>query len=227
MSLTLETLRDEWAERTRHLDERLGFAASVLNDDWIERNRERIRKSGAFGAFEMIVWIATLAMLGHFLASHVDHPALFATALVLDAWVIAMGAAGLREQQALRSLDYGRPIVHLQAEVEKLRIARIRTFNWGFLTGQVVWWIPFVVVVFAALTGVDLYESRHFVTFAAWNIAGGLAFIPLALWLARRHGDRLSKVKAVRYFADSIAGRDIAAAREFIEKLRRFDSGAA
>ncbi|HEY2628680.1 MAG TPA: hypothetical protein VGI57_06100 [Usitatibacter sp.] len=227
MNVTLEELRDEWAQRTRHLDERLGFAVNVLQDDWMERNRERIRKSGAFGPFEMIVWVATLVLLGHFLATHFAQPALFATALVLDAWVIAMGAVALRQQHALRSLDYGRPVVELQADVEAIRIARIRTFNWGFLTGQIVWWIPFAVVTFAALTGVNLYDFPKFVAFAAWNLAFGVAVIPLAIWVARRYGNRLSKVKAIRYIADSIAGRDIAAAREYLQKLHRFDSEAS
>jgi hypothetical protein len=218
MSVTLEDLRREWAS--------LGLAADVLRADWMDRNRERIRKSGAFGAFEMIVWIATLAMLGHFLASHIQQPALFATALVMDAWVIAMGVAGLRQQHVLNGLDYGRPVVELQAEVEALRIARIRTFNWGFLTGQIVWWIPFAVVTFAGLTGVNLWDSASFTVFAAWNLAFGIAVIPLAIWLARRYGNRLSRVKAIRYIADSIAGRDIAVARDYLEKLRRFESDA-
>ncbi len=82
------------------------------------------------------------------------------------------------------------------------------------------------MVTFAALTGVNLYGLTKFVTFAAWNLAFGLAVIPMAIWLARRYGDRLSKVKAIGYLADSIAGRDIAAVRLFLEKLRRFESEA-
>jgi len=65
------------------------------------------------------------------------------------------------------------------------------------------------------------------VAFAAWNVAGGLAFIPFALWVSRRYGERLASVSWVRHVADSIAGRDVAAAREYLEKLRRFDSEAA
>jgi len=227
MSPTLEELRDEWAGQSRRLDERLRLASNVLRDEWIERHRERVRKASEFGAFNMAVWIATMAMLGLFLAHHAGAPALFATAFVLDAWVVATGVAGLRQRHALEKLDYGRPLVQLQSEIEALRIARIRTFNWAFLTGQIVWWIPFAVVVFAALTGFDLYSSPDFVTFAAWNVAGGITFIPLALWVSRRYGERLSKISWVRHVADSIAGRDIAAAKEYLEKLRRFDSESA
>jgi hypothetical protein len=225
MSTTLEDLRDEWAGQSRRLDERLRVTSGILRDEWIERHRERVRKATQFGAFNMAVWIATLALLGYFLAHHAGEPMLFASALALYLWVIATGVAGLRQRHELEKLDYSQPLVRLQAQVEALRLARIRTFNWSFLTGQIVWWIPFVAVVFAALTGFDLYSSSKFTTFAAWNIAGGIAFIPLAIWLSRRYGERLSKNSAVRYFADSIAGRDIAEARAYLEKLRRFDSG--
>lgn len=225
-NITLEELRDEWCGHSRRLDERLRLSAHLLRDDWIERQRERVRKLGPFGKFSMTVWIATMVLLGFFLGTHLNQPALFVTALVLDVWVIAAGVAGLREQQALRDLDYGLPLVELQGRVEALRIARIRSFNRAFLTGQIVWWIPFVVVVFGAL-GANLYSSPQFLVFAAWNIAGGIAFIPLAIWLSRRYGERLSRSSIVRHIADSIAGRDIAAAREYLEKLRRFESEGA
>jgi hypothetical protein len=222
MSITLEELRDEWSDRSRRLDERLQLSAHLLLDDWLERQRERVWKLGPFGKFSMAVWIATMVLLGHFLGTHANQPALFVTALVLDVWVIVTGIAGVLQQQALRNLDFGLPILELQARVESIRIARIRSFNRAFLTGLVVWWIPFVVVIFAGAFGVNLYLSPQFRAFAAWNIAGGVAFIPLAMWVSRRYGKRLSRSSTVRHIADSIAGRDIAAAREYLEKLRRF-----
>jgi hypothetical protein len=225
MSITLEELRNEWSDRSRCLDERLRLSAHLLRDDWIERQRERVWKLGPFGKFSMGVWIATAVLLGLFLGTHANQPALFVTALVLDVWVIATGLAQVHQKQALRNLDFGLPLLELQARVESLRIARIRSFNRAFLTGQIVWWIPFVVVVAGAF-GVNLYLSPQFRAFAAWNIAGGIAFIPLAIWLSRRYGARLSRSSIVRYVADSITGRDIAAAREYLEKLRRFGSDA-
>jgi hypothetical protein len=228
MSTTLDELRAEWADHTRRLDEHLRSNARLLREDWIERQRERMEKLGPFGRFDKAVWIATMALLGFFLYRHANQPALFVTGLVLDIWVIAAGVVQLLQQQALRNLDFGLPLLELQARLESLRIARIRSFNVAFLTGQVVWWIPFVVVLFAGLFGVDLYSSPSFRTFAAWNIAGGIAVIPLAIWLGRRYGERLSRSSAARRIADSIAGRDLAAARDYLEKLRRFgDEGPA
>jgi hypothetical protein len=226
MSITLEELRKEWSDRSQRLDERLRLNAHLLRDDWIEQQRERMWKLGPFGKFSMVVWIATMVLLGHFLGTHANQPALFVTALVIDVWVIAAGFTEVRQQQALRNLDFGLPLIELQGRVEALRIARIRSFNRALLTGQIVWWIPFVVVVFASTFGMNLYLLPQFRAFAAWNIAGGIAFIPLAMWLSRRYGERYSRSSIVRRIADSIAGRDIAAAREYLEKLRRFGSDA-
>lgn len=223
MSITLEELRNEWSDHSRRLDEHLRLSTRLLRDDWIERQRERVWQLGPFGKFSMAVWIATAVLLGHFLGTHANRPALIITALVLEAWVIATGIAQVHQKQALRNLDFGLPLLELQARVESLRIARIRSFNLAFLTGQIVWWIPFIVVVAGAF-GVNLYSSPQFQAFAAWNIAAGIAFIPFAMWLSRRYGERLSRSSIVRHIADSIAGRDIAAARDYLEKLRRFGS---
>lgn len=225
MSLTLEDLRNEWFDRSRRLDERLQLSAHLLRDDWIEQQRKRVWKVGPFGRFRIAVYIATLVLLGHFLGTHANQPALFVSALIMDIWVIATGIAQVRQQQALRNLDFGQPIIQLQARVEALRIARIRAFNLAFLTGQIVWWIPLIVVV-AGASGANLYLSPQFRIYAAWNIAFGFAFIPFAIWLSRRYGERLSKSSIVRHIADSIAGRDIAVARDVLEKLRRFGTDA-
>jgi uncharacterized membrane protein HdeD (DUF308 family) len=174
----------------------------------------------------MAVYIAMLVLLGHFLGTHANQPALFVTALIIAIWLIATGVAQVRQQQALRNLDFGLPVLELQARLESLRIARIRAFNIALLTGQIVWWIPLVVVVAGAI-GVNLFLSPRFRSYAAWNLAFGVAVIPLAIGLSRRYGERLSRSSIGRRIADSIAGRDIAVAREVVEKLRRFGSGVA
>ncbi|HUL95613.1 MAG TPA: hypothetical protein VLT89_06355 [Usitatibacter sp.] len=222
MSATLEDLRSEWMGRAQRLEQELRITRQIARDDWIERQRERVRSAGPFRGFEIAVWIAALALLGRFLATHYAEPLLFATAALIDAWVIATGVTAIRQQQAVRNLDYGLPLTVLQSQVESLRIARIRAFNVAFLTGQVVWWIPFFVVFVEGLFGVNLYSNPWFVQFALFNVALGVAAIPVAIWVARRYGERLAKTSAIRHIADSIAGRDIAVARDALEKLRRF-----
>ena len=86
---------------------------------------------------------------------------------------------------------------------------------------------PRTVANAKAMAGkLGIYANPWFAQFAALNIVLGLVAIPLAIGIARRYGARLSTTSAIRHIADSLAGRDIAAAREAIGKLRRFDTDA-
>ena len=222
MSISLEELRNEWSEHGRRVEDLLKLSAAHVNDDWIEQQRKSVLKLGQFAVFNIALWVAAIALLGMFLGKHWVQPDLFATALLLDVWVITPGVVHLRQQRALWNLDFGLPLLELQTRLAALRIARIRSFNVALLTGQIVWWIPFVVVVFSAVFDVNLYQSATFRAFAAWNVGLGIAFIPLAIGLSRRFGERLSGSSALRHLADSIAGRDMAAAHAYLGKLRRF-----
>ena len=88
-----------------------------------------------------------------------------------------------------------------------------------------VWWIPLAIVLLKGLGGVDLYAVSDFMPrFIAWNIAFGLAFIPLAIWVAKVFGEQMTESTFMRKLGDSLAGRDLAAAKDFLDRLSRFES---
>jgi hypothetical protein len=135
---------------------------------------------------------------------------------------------GIRNRKAVRDLDYGMPLVTLQAKVEGLKMERVRAFKWAFLTGQVVWSMPFLIVLFEGLFGVDLYSVSDFMPrFIAWNVIGGIAFIPIAIVASRKLGGHLQRNTLFARFTDAIAGRDVVAAREFLARLERFEREAS
>lgn len=114
-----------------------------------------------------------------------------------------------------------------QSQIEQIKIARLTTFKWAFLTGQLLWWIPFVLVLFKGLLGVDLYTVSAFMpTFIAWNIGFGVAFIPVALWASKLLVGKLGGLPKFQKFTDGIAGSDVVAAREFMVKLAEFEREA-
>jgi hypothetical protein len=224
MTPDLDLLRAEWAARDTKLTEAIRVNSSLLRDALLERHRAKLGRGRVPVALGIASDVAVMAALGVFLAHHVGEMRFFVPALLLQAWTVAMVALSIHQREALRALNYDAPLVALQARLEALRMARMRTFKWAFLTGQVVWWIPFVTVLFKGLLGVDLYSVSAFMPrFMAWNVAAGLAFIPLAMWIAKRHGERLQRFSVTRAFADSIAGRDIAEARAFLARLARFE----
>jgi hypothetical protein len=226
--VNLEQLRDEWAARDEALGKAIRLNAWLARDAWLEKQRAALVKLGPLNWFERATWIVTLILLGAFLAKHYDDMKFFIPALLLQAWTIATGVAGIRQRQAMRELDLGEPLVALQKKFETLKLQRLQTLKWAFLTGQVLWWVPFVLVLFKGVLGVNLYAVSDFMPrFIAWNIAAGLLFIPFALWLTDRYGATLRRMKFGERFTDLLAGADIAAARAFLDRLARFESETA
>jgi hypothetical protein len=227
-TMDLDRMRSEWAARDAKLQESLRVNTWLLGETWLDKHQVKLRRADPAFYFELAVSVAVLALLGIFIANHVHQMRFLIPALALDAWTLVMLVVGIRDRAALADLDYGMPLVAVQSQLEKIRMARMRHFKWAFLTGQIVWWIPLVIVLFRGLLGVDLYAVSDFMPrFMAYNVAGGLAFIPLAMWLSKRYGAILQRLPGLKRIADSIAGRDVADARQYLEKLQRFEKETA
>jgi hypothetical protein len=92
-----------------------------------------------------------------------------------------------------------------------------------YIGANIVWWILFLIVLFKGIFGIDLFAGFDFMLrFIAINLLGSLAFMPAALWLAARYGDKIESVGVLRRIVDSLAGSDIKQAHAFLEGLTRF-----
>ena len=224
MNLTLDDLKNEWLARDRQLETSLRMNTILLRETMLEKHSARVGRAATGGVLQILFTIPFLAFFGWFIANHLDQPVFLISAVLLQVWTVAMLALTIQQRGALRDLDYSRQVVALQGEIEQIKIARLRTFKWAFLTGQLLWWIPFVVVVFKGVLGVDLYTVSEFMPrFIAWNIAFGVAFIPLAMWGAKLLVGQLGGSPRFQQFTDGIAGSDIAVARGFLAKLAGFE----
>lgn len=224
MNLTLDDLKNEWVARDRKLEESLRVSTWLLRESFLEKHRANIGRAGRGGLFAILFSIPFLGFFGWFIANHINQPEFLLPALLLQAWTVVMLVLDIRQGEALRKLDYGQSVLALQRQIEQTKIARLRVFKWAFLTGQMLWWVPFVIVLFKGLLGVNLYTLSAFMPgFLAWNIAFGLAFIPFAMWASRLLVGRLGTAPRFQRFTDSIAGRDVVVAREFLDKLARFE----
>ncbi len=223
MNLTLDDLKTEWMARDRQLETQLRMNTLLLRETLLDKHSANLGSATVGNVFQILFTIPFLALFGWVIARHIDEPAFLLPALLLQAWTVVMLALSIHQRSQLRDLDYGRPVLELQSQIEQIKIARLNTFKWAFLTGQLLWWIPFVLVLFKGLLDVNLYTASAFMpTFIAWNIAFGVAFIPVALWASKQLAGRLGASPRFQKFTDGIAGSDVAVAREFLEKLARF-----
>jgi hypothetical protein len=139
---------------------------------------------------------------------------------LLDVYAIALAVAAARQLFELRSLDYDEPVVAIQDRLQGLRLARIRA-TMGTLLFAPLMWVPLLIVATRAFLGIDIYAAAS----PAWltaNVLFGLAVIPTAVVIARAFGPRLERSTPMRFLADEIAGRSLAAALDDLAAIRRF-----
>jgi hypothetical protein len=120
----------------------------------------------------------------------------------------------------INAVDYDEPVVAIQRKLEQLRLSRIRTTLATLLFAPLMW-VPLLIVGLRAF-GVDLLA----VTSASWlaaNVLFGFAVIPLAVFVARRYGQRLGQSTLMRSLADEVAGRSLIAALNSLDTIRRFE----
>lgn len=222
--MNVDQVFSEWAERDRRLEQAIQVNTALLRNGLMDQGRAEIRRHASPGVFSVLVSVACLVLLGAFNAAHVGQWRFFLPGVMLQVWVAVVLALQIQQRLALTQVDFSRPVVALQRELLALKIRRLTILKWSLLTGQVVWFVPFLVVLFKGVLGVDLFAvSASAPRFLALNVGVGLLFIPVAVWLARRVGQRFAGSAVFQRWTDALAGGDVVAARGFLEKLAQFE----
>jgi hypothetical protein len=224
--MELDDLRREWMHRDKRLEQLLSISARALQEHNVARFEEEFERRSRTGIVYWVSFVLTMTLLGTFLADEAGEVRFCAPALLLLIWVVAVHVSTLLDRDALRRLNFAAPVVELQLELEKLRQRRLRAFKWTLLTGQIVWCVPFMIVLFRGLFGIDLYlvsDAIRGVMFT--SVLGGLAFIPVAIWASAKCVAQFKESPRFQRILDSLAGRDIQHSLAFVRRLEEFREG--
>lgn len=202
--MDIDALRTKWLEQDRKLDGSLLLKKELKAA--IEMNQahwplQRFTYLLALGAGLNLIG---LVMVGQFLYAHWAEPRFAAPAGALHLWLIASLVASVRQIVTASQIEYDKPVAGIQKQIESLRGLRIRLTQWALLTGQLVWWIPFMIVGLKGFWNLDAYKIFGS-AFLMCNLAFGLAVIPLAIWASRRFGGRMLAGYNVNEAADFLA----------------------
>ena len=223
--MDLDDLKTEWAKRDQALQQSLKQQTTLMRDMLVEKQLGKLRRHQIVGVIEFLFYLVFIIGFGAFLASTWGRWEFFIPALFLDIWTIAMGALTLAERTRLQEVDFTAPVLEIQKRLAALQAERARAFQWAFLTGQVLWWIPFVIVLFWGFLHIDLYRVSAFMpVFIMSNIVVGLALIPVLWWVSRRLGPWLAQSTIGRSVLDGVTGRDLAEARAIAQRQARFET---
>lgn len=213
--MDLDELKQTWAEHDRKLDLSIRLNQRLLLATSLDRLRWPLRRFAFLAGLGALIGLIGPVILGQFIYQHWKEPRFAVPAALLDAWLIASVAAAIRQMVSALQIDYDQPVTVIQKQLESLRVLRIRIMGWALLTGQLIWWTPFLIVALKGFWDVDAYQTFG-AKFLLLNLAVGLAIIPLLIWA--------SKLPAVRRLSGTFAGYNLDAASAFLATLREFEN---
>jgi hypothetical protein len=195
--MELDALKELWANH----DPQLNLDSKL---------RPRILRFVILAAFEALVGIYPLLVLGNFIYQNRAEPRYLIPAVTLHLWVIGTVAAAIRQVFMARAIDYAKPVTAVQKQIENLRIFRIRSVQIALLTGQLCW-IPLLIVAMRGILGLDAYRVFG-AAFIYSNLGVGVAIVPLAIWFSQKFPR----------FSRQIGGETLNRAAAFLDSLGKF-----
>jgi len=221
--MELDALKEKWAEHDRKLDISIRLNRQLLRAANMHRVRLPLWRFALFVGLGALIGLVGPVILGQFIYQHWTEPRFALSGVILDVWVIANLAASIRQMAMALRIDYDKPVAVIQKQLGSLRVLRIRTIQWALLTGQMVWWIPFLIVTLKGIWDVDAYKVLG-TGFLVTNLAIGMAIIPLAIWVSGKFGDRMGRSPAIQWLMRGLAGYNLNAATSFLATLSDFEN---
>ena len=157
--IDVDAFQQKWAEQDRKLDLSIRLNRRLLLATSMNRVRSPLRRFAFFMGVEATIGFAVLVILGQFVYANWSEPRFALPAVALHVWVTANVGLAIRQIVMALSIDYDKPIAAIQKQIESLRVLRLRATQWELLTGQVIWWVPFLIVALKGLWGVDAYRA--------------------------------------------------------------------
>lgn len=222
--MDIDAMKDLWQESNRRLEASTRLNTLLVQQSNLRRVDTSLRRLGRSIVYELAANLAGIFLLGWFAADHVSEPRFLIPAILLGVYAIALAAANVRQLAELGKLDYDEPVVAVAEQLQRLRVARVRSTIWTLLFAPLMW-LPLLIVAGRGFFGADIYAETSSAWLAA-NVLFGLAVIPVAIFIAQRFGARLRRMSVMRRLADEIAGRSLATALDDLAAIRRFmDAG--
>jgi hypothetical protein len=223
--MDLEDLKQSWAAHDAKLDHSIRLNTQALRTGILGKTEASLRWLSWGILLELSFNLLAPICLGVFIGDHWMETRFLIPALALHVCAIALLIANAHQLAAIRTIDYGSPIVEIQKRLESLRIERIRTTKWTLLAAPLLW-PPLLIVGMKGVLGIDAYANFG-VGFLVANALFGVAVMMAALWVSRRYADRIDRSSFVRGLMRSLAGQSLIRAAGFLDSLARFEKEGA
>jgi hypothetical protein len=219
--MELDLLKEKWVEQDRKLDGSIRLSQQLLMAANTNRLQSPFRRFALFTGVGTLLGLLSLAILGQFIHAHWAEPRFALPAVALHVWVIAYVVTSIRQMVMALQINFDKPVTLVQKQIESLRVLRLHVVRWALLTGQLVWWIPLLVVMLKGFWDVDAYKVFGS-GFLIANVAIGVAVIPVAIWASKKFGGRMGSSPTMQWLMLELAGYNLNAAAGFLRTLSEF-----
>lgn len=218
--MDLDDLTRSWQAQDRKLDAALRLNAHLLRSTLLGRAETALRRLSRLVALELFAALAALLWIGAFTARHAGEPRFALPAAMMGLCALGLAITSGWQLAALQELDYGRPVLEIQARLEAIRLRRLRDTRLALVLGPLLW-VPVLIVVMKGALGVDAYALFSHAWILA-NVLFGAAVIVAAAWASRRYADRIERSPRIQRLMRDLAGHNVNRALGFLDELDRF-----
>jgi len=220
--MDIDVLREKWVEQDRKLDESIHMNGRLLTMANMNRTQPPLRRFALLAGLGTLLGLMFLIILGGFIYKHWAEPRFALPAIALHVWVIAYVVTSIRQMVAAFQIHFDQPVTAVQKQIESLRMMRLRVLRWALLTGQLVWWIPLLIVALKEFWDVDAYRILG-PGFLIANLGFGVVIIPAAVWASNKFGERMGRRPAMQRLMRELAGYNLRAASRYLATLDEFE----
>ncbi len=217
--MELDEMKQAWQSLASRLDHQETLALREYQARHVDRVRGYLRPLIIGQIFQLLCGLGMSFVFGSFWIDHLGSMTLLVSGVLLHAYGVAYILAAARELYILGSIDYSAPVLAIQKRFAHLRAWRLRSGLYIGLAGCVLW-VPFIVVCFQMLFGVDLMEVAPLFVWilVASGVASALVLYLFARWL--RYPQRAAL--ATRLY-NSALGWTLRRAQQALDEVGRFE----
>ena len=214
---------DELKDTIRALEQRLARESRLDLHGRQEHARLRAQRSlwpvYVQSAVVAAIGILLTLVVGPFWVSHLDQPHLLAAGVIVHVYAVAMIVRGARMLTLLWTMDLAAPVLAVQEQLARARLAYIRG---GLIIGLPWWflWMP-VAMLLLAMQGVDMYANTSRAWFVS-NIVVCVAGMLATLWFSRALWYRPDNAAQARALEGEWGGRRLLNVQSVLDELADF-----
>lgn len=220
--MNLDELKQAWETSNRRLDTVVSLNRQVVIASMLKTVKTPMQHLRIALSMEAVSAFAITLSLGNFIFRHSGEPGFAWPAALMDVWMIGLLVTTIRQLVFMSTIHYDQPVLDIQKRIENLRLLRLRSIRFALITGLVVWWLPFLIVVCKAVFNIDAYMFFGERFFYINGLASGM-IVPLSIWLSKRFSQRMARSPFFQSVARHIEGNYVDTALASMARISAFE----